>query len=49
MVSGRKKGSPYIAKVADKRVGSKISSCTGVPLVSVASIVVILHPASSSV
>ena len=36
MVSGHKKGVPYIAKVADKRVGSKISSCTGVPLVCVA-------------
>ena len=36
MVSGHKKGSPYIAKVADKRMGSKISPCTSVPLVSVA-------------
>ena len=35
MVSGHKKGSPYIAKVADKRMGSKISLCTGVPLVIV--------------
>ena len=35
MVSGHKKGDPYIAKVADKRMGSKISLCTGVPLVSV--------------
>ena len=49
MVSGRKKGSPYIAKVADKRVGSKISSCTGVPLVSVASIMVFFHCAASPI
>ena len=35
MVSGHKKGDPYIAKVADKRMGSKISPCTSVPLVIV--------------
>ena len=35
MVSGHKKGNPYIAKVADKRMGSKISPCTSVPLVIV--------------
>ena len=35
MVSGHKKGNPYIAKVADKRMGPKISLCTGVPLVIV--------------
>ena len=37
MVSGHKKGDPYIAKVADKRLGPKISPCTIVPLVFVVS------------
>ena len=35
MVSGHKKGDPYITKVADKRMGPKISLCTSVPLVIV--------------
>lgn len=37
MVSGHKKGDPNIAKVADKRMGPKISPCTIVPLVFVVS------------
>ena len=49
MVSGHKKGNPYIAKVADKRVGSKISSCTGVPLVSVACFMNFIYFAPSSI
>lgn len=49
MVSGHKKGVPYIAKVADKRVGSKISSCTGVPLVRVAFNLNLLYLAASSI
>lgn len=49
MVSGHKKGIPYIAKVADKRVGSKISSCTGVPLVRVAFNLNLLYLAAPSI